>query len=100
MYDDFENFKASHSGLKDLVEFHQSYKFMLQAKHDMMYRELGQIVGNHEGLEFSEILRQYEILFKIGKINKKRGYKPINVIQFLRDFASYLRQASNYPKAL
>ena len=85
-YDDFENFKASHSGLKDLVEFHQSYKFMLQAKHDMMYRELGQIVGNHEGLEFSEILRQYEILFKTAIAQKSSIGKNRNVLEHMAGF--------------
>lgn len=85
-YDDFENFKASHPGLKDLVEFHQSYKFMLQAKHDMMYRELGQIVGNHEELEFSEILRQYEILFKTAIAQKSSIGKNRNVLEHMAGF--------------
>ncbi len=85
-YDDFENFKVSHPVLKNLVEFHQSYKFMLQAKHDMMYRELGQIVGNHEGLEFSEILRQYEILFKTAIAQKSSIGKNRNVLEHMAGF--------------
>lgn len=85
-YDDFENFKASKPAMKDLVEFHQSYKFMLQAKHDMIYRELGQIVGNHEGLDFSEILRQYEILFKTAIAQKSSIGKNRNVLEHMAGF--------------
>lgn len=59
---------------------------MLQAKHDMMYRELGQIVGNHEGLEFSEILRQYEILFKTAIAQKSSIGKNRNVLEHMAGF--------------
>ena len=85
-YDDFENFKASDPSMKELVTFHQSYKFMLQAKNDMMYRELGQIVGNHEELEFSEILRQYEILFKTAIAQKSSIGKNRNVLEHMAGF--------------
>lgn len=85
-YDDFENFKASHPTMKDLVAFHQSYKFMLQAKNEMMYRELGQIVGNHEGLKFDEILRQYEILFKTAIAQKSSIGKTRNVLEHMAGF--------------
>lgn len=85
-YDDFENFKASNPTMKELVSFHQSYKFMLQAKNEMMYRELGQIVGNHEGLRFDEILRQYEILFKTVIAQKSSIGKNRNVLEHMAGF--------------
>jgi len=85
-YDDFENFKAGHPTMKELVAFHQSYKFMLQAKNDMMYRELGQIVGNHESLSFDEILRQYEILFKTAIAQKSSIGKNRNVLEHMAGF--------------
>ena len=85
-YDDFENFKASEPTMKDLVAFHQSYKFMLQAKNEMMYRELGQIVGNHEGLKFDELLRQYEILFKTAIAQKSSIGKTRNVLEHMAGF--------------
>jgi len=85
-YDDFENFKASNPAMKDLVAFHQSYKFMLQAKHDMMYRELGQIVGNHEDLTFQEILTQYEIVFKTAIAQKSSIGKTRNVLEHMAGF--------------
>ena len=85
-YDDFMNFKASDPSMKELVVFHQSYKFMLQAKNEMMYRELGQIVGNHEGLKFEEILRQYEILFKTAIAQKSSIGKNRNVLEHMAGF--------------
>lgn len=85
-YDDFEKFKSTEPGMKDLVSFHQSYKFMLQAKNDMMYRELGQIVGNHEGLKFDELLRQYEILFKTAIGQKSSIGKNRNVLEHMAGF--------------
>lgn len=85
-YDDFENFKVSNPTMKALVSFHQSYKFMLQAKNEMMYRELGQIVGNHEGLKFDEILRQYEILFKTAIGQKSSIGKNRNVLEHMAGF--------------
>ena len=85
-YDDFENFKVSNPSMKALVSFHQSYKFMLQAKNEMTYRELGQIVGNHEGLKFDEILRQYEILFKTAIAQKSSIAKNRNVLEHMAGF--------------
>ncbi len=85
-YDDFENFKATNPTMKALVSFHQSYKFMLQAKNEMMYRELGQIVGNHEGLRFDEILRQYEILFKTAIGQKSSIGRNRNVLEHMAGF--------------
>jgi uncharacterized protein YbgA (DUF1722 family)/uncharacterized protein YbbK (DUF523 family) len=85
-YDDFEQFKLTHPNMKELVAFHQSYKFMLQAKHEMMYRELGQIVGNHEGLKFDELLSQYEILFKTAIAEKSSIGKTRNVLEHMAGF--------------
>lgn len=96
-YDDFENFKMSEPTMKELVAFHQSYKFILQAKNDMMYRELGQIVGNHEGLVFDEIFRQYEILFKTAIAQKSSIGKNRNVLEhmagFVKDVISEVEKA-------
>ncbi len=85
-YDDFENFKMTKPAMKELVAFHQSYKFMLQAKNDVMYRELGQIVGNHEGLAFDEMLGRYEILFKTAIAQKSSIGKNRNVLEHMAGF--------------
>lgn len=85
-YDDFENFKDSTPQMKDLVAFHQSYKFMLQAKNEKMYRELGHIVGNHERLEFEILLNQYELLFKTIIAHKSSIKKTRNVLEHMAGF--------------
>lgn len=85
-YDDFENFKATNPTMKELVSFHQSYKFMLQAKNDMMYRELGQLVGNHEGLRYDEIFQHYERLFKTAIAQKSSIGRNRNVLEHMAGF--------------
>ena len=85
-YDDFENFKASNPAMKDLVAFHQSYKFMLQAKDEVMYRELGQIVGNHDKLSFNEALNKYDHVFKTIIAEKSSIGKNRNVLEHMAGF--------------
>ncbi len=85
-YDDFENFKASEPSMKTLVAFHESYKFMLQAKNDVMYRSLGKIVGNHDKLPFKEILTKYELLFKTIIAEKSSIRKNRNVLEHMAGF--------------
>jgi uncharacterized protein YbgA (DUF1722 family)/uncharacterized protein YbbK (DUF523 family) len=85
-YDDFENFKASKPAMKDLVAFHQSYKFMLQAKDEVMYRQLGQIVGNHDKLTFDEVLKKYEHVFKSIIAEKSSIAKNRNVLEHMAGF--------------
>lgn len=85
-YDDFENFKASNPTMKTLVDFHQSYKFMLQAKNDVMYRKLGQIVGNHDELSQEEILKKYEYIFKTIIGEKSSIGKNRNVLEHMAGF--------------
>lgn len=85
-YDDFENFKASNPNMKKLVDFHQSYKFMFQAKNDVMYRELGKIVGNHSLLSFDDIFGRYEHLFKTIIAEKSSIGKNRNVLEHMAGF--------------
>lgn len=85
-YDDFENFKASEPTMKALIDYHQSYKFMLQAKNEVMYRKLGQIVGNHDKLSFEEILNKYEYIFKTIIAEKSSIGKNRNVLEHMAGF--------------
>ncbi len=84
-YDHFEVFKKD-ATMKDLVVFHQSYKFLLQSKEDMLYRELGRVVANHEKKSFEEVLQAYEKRFKMA-IAKKSGIgKTRNVLEHMAGF--------------
>ena len=84
-YDDFENFKED-AQMKDLVAFHQAYKFLLQAKDENIYRELGQIVGNHKPKPFARILEEYEQKFKIAISKKSSIGKTRNVLEHMTGF--------------
>jgi uncharacterized protein YbgA (DUF1722 family)/uncharacterized protein YbbK (DUF523 family) len=89
-YDDFEKLKASKPTMKTLVDFHQSYKFMLQAKNEVMYRKLGQIVGNHDKLSHNEILKKYEYIFKTIIAEKSSIAKNRNVLEHMAGFVKDL----------
>lgn len=84
-YDSFEKFKQS-AKMKDLVLYHQHSKFMLQSKDETLYRELGRIVGNHEHKEFSDILSEYEYIFKTAISKKSSIGKTRNVLEHMAGF--------------
>ena len=84
-YDDFENAKESMQ-MKDLVLFHQSYKFLLQSKDEKLYRELGKIVGNHEQKSFERTFQEYEEIFKRAISKKSSVGKTRNVLEHMAGF--------------
>ncbi len=85
-YNDFETFKLNNSDMKALVDFHQSYKFMLQSKDELLYRKLGKIVGNHEKKQLGELLDEYELLFKTAIAQKSSIGKTRNVLEHMAGF--------------
>jgi len=85
-YDAMERLKASKPGMRELVLFHQQYKFMLQSKDEMSYRKLGRIVGNQEGGEFSELFSRYEVLFKTAIAQKSSVGRTRNVLEHMAGF--------------
>lgn len=90
-YDRFEQFKQD-ATIGGLVDFHRTHKFMLQSKDEVMYRKLGKIVGNHEKREFSDMLDEYEFLYKTAIGIKSSVGKTRNVLEhmvgFLKTFLS------------
>lgn len=85
-YDDFETFKAKSPIMGSLVSFHQSYKFMLQSKDEVIYRKLGKIVGNHHQQDFYKTLTEYEHLFKTVIGHKSSIGKTRNVLEHMAGF--------------
>ena len=63
-YEAVQKLQKSASNMKELVSFHTKYKFMLQAKDEKLYREMGKLVGNHEERSFTEVLSAYVLMFK------------------------------------
>jgi len=85
-YHDFEQFKNSFSGVKSLVDFHQSYKFMLQSKDEVTYRKLGRLVGSHNKQNAEYIFNEYEQLFKRAIAEKSSIGKTRNVLEHMAGF--------------
>lgn len=85
-YDDYEQFKSTNPNMKALVDFHQSYKFMLQAKHENTYRAMGKLVGNHDKLPLETLLHEYELLFKNAIGEKSSIGKNRNILEHMAGF--------------
>ncbi|MDO9057316.1 MAG: DUF523 and DUF1722 domain-containing protein [Sulfuricurvum sp.] len=85
-YDAYEQFKTSNPTVKELVRFHTAYKFMLQAKDEKLYRELGNIVANRDKLSFEILLAMYELGFKTAISRKSSIKKTRNVLEHLAGF--------------
>jgi len=85
-YHDFENFKASSPVMKGLVDFHQSYKFILQSKNEANYRKLGKLVGGHDKKNTKEIFKVYEQIFKMTMGEKSSIGKTRNVLEHMAGF--------------
>lgn len=74
-YKHLHDFLKSNPKFNDLVIFHTSYKYLIYAKAQTPYKNLGRIVANHDKKQFSEVLEEYkeEFLKAIalkGSINK------------------------------
>ncbi len=85
-FDAYEQFKASAPTLGELVRFHTLHKFLLQAKDEQLYRELGNIVANHTNLSIDIQLALYEFGFKTAISRKSSIKKTRNVLEHLAGF--------------
>lgn len=85
-YDAFEKLKKSSPKINELVDFHTRYKFLIQAKDEKSYRELGNVTANLEGLEFGELFRKYEQLFKTAISKKSSIKRNRNVLEHMAGF--------------
>lgn len=62
-YKNIFEFLKTNPSAKDLVEFHTSYKYMIYAKSHQSYKELGQIVANHDKRDIKIVLEDYKHAF-------------------------------------
>lgn len=85
-YDAIETLKASSPTIGDLVCFHTTYKFMLQAKNEKLYRELGNVVANRESKPFVILMEIYELGFKTAIATKSSIKRTRNVLEHLAGF--------------
>ncbi|MDD2779909.1 DUF523 and DUF1722 domain-containing protein [Sulfuricurvum sp.] len=85
-YDSYEKFKASAPSIGDLVRFHTINKFMLQAKNEKLYRELGNVVANRDDSTLESRLALYELGFKTAISSKSSIKKNRNVLEHMAGF--------------
>lgn len=85
-YDSYEKFKASSPSISDLVRFHTINKFMLQAKNEKLYRELGNVVANRDEITLESRLSVYELGFKTAISSKSSIKKNRNVLEHMAGF--------------
>ena len=82
----------------DLVEFHTSYKYLIYAKSQEFYKELGHIVANHEKKPLEEILAEYKQSFLKAISEKSTINKTFNVL--LHIFGYFKKHISKEEKEL
>ena len=85
-YNAYEQFKESSPSIADLVRFHTIHKFMLQAKDEALYRELGNIVANRDAHSLETLLAMYELGFKTAISRKSSIKRTRNVLEHLAGF--------------
>lgn len=83
---DMMQFCKSDPNAGELVKFHQSYKFLLYSKNEVLYRELGNIVANHDKLTFAENLKRYESRFYAALKHKSSIKKSRSVLEHMAGF--------------
>jgi len=85
-YDDFERLKKTDLSIKSLLDFHQSYKFMLQSKNEVAYRKLGKTLGDYTKDNHESIVQSYETMFKQTIAEKSSIGKTRNVLEHMAGF--------------
>lgn len=72
--------------MKNLVDFHSRYKFLVLAYHPEMYRELGRLVANHEKQPLDALLQDYLKLMMTAMARSASRKKHTNVLMHLQGF--------------
>lgn len=85
-YDAYARFQATDPTIGDLVRFHTVNKFMLQAKDEKIYRELGDIVSNRDDISLETRLAMYELGFKTAISRKSSIKRTRNVLEHMAGF--------------
>jgi uncharacterized protein YbbK (DUF523 family)/uncharacterized protein YbgA (DUF1722 family) len=91
-YNDLIKFMKNVKNHNDLIEFHTSYKYLIYAKSQEFYKEMGKIVANHEQLELKTILSKYETEF-VKAISIKNSINKtynvlINIVKYFKKLIS------------
>jgi len=85
-YDAIERLKAQLQNMRELVRFHTVNKFLLQAKDEQLYRQMGRVVANPEKLPLEAVMKEYERLFKTAIARKSSIRRNRNVLEHMAGF--------------
>lgn len=79
-FSDLKEFLKTKPSFKELVDFHTSYKYLIYSKSQKSYKQMGQLVANHEKKDIVEVLKEYEELFSSAIALKGSIKKTYNVL--------------------
>lgn len=79
-YEDVQKMLKEIKEYKTLVDFHTSYKYLIYAKSHEAYKELGNIVANHEKKSLQEVVQNYHLAFVKAIAIKSSIKKTYNVL--------------------
>lgn len=79
-YADLQTFIKQATSLNALVEFHTQYKYLIYAKSQQAYKEMGNIVANHDKKPLDTILKEYQEAFLKAIAMKGSVSKTYNVL--------------------
>lgn len=74
------------SKVSQIQKFHESYKFVIQAHHEVSLRKLGKIAANSSKENPSEVLKKYQKEFLYALEQPTTSKKRANVIQHIYGF--------------
>lgn len=87
-YSDLQKLQKEGKKIGDIVKFHSNYKFLLMSKSVDKYYKIGRVVGNHNKLNFNELLSSYSRLFLEIIAEKSTIKKSLNVLHHMFGFFS------------
>lgn len=79
-YSDLLTFLNTNPQYKELIEFHTSYKYLIYAKSQKSYKELGHLVANHKKINIKTVLEEYKFGFLRAIAQKNSINKTYNVL--------------------
>ncbi len=102
-YERWQTLMAKGCSMGELVDFHSRHKFLLQSKNETLYRQLGQIVANHDKKSLPEVLAAYgeSYLTAIAALNSRGA--AVNVLEHMYGFVKKLlskEETAHFKKSL
>ncbi len=82
-------FKKSVKSIKDMYDFHRTYKYILMAYSQKYLRQMGQLLANYNGNQnITDVLNEYEKMFKFALSKKTNVANHTNVLLHIFGYIS------------